>query len=161
MNSLKAPITLTDGINIRYVLNSALRIVLIQSIFMISTSDLYLEGFSRNIYLPNPQGEFPETYEDILLIQPIAKSIDPVTIIINNTDSRYLCDTLDFNPAHNFILTGYNINNKFLTRSLLKFDQLESLKGKKILKAYLYLTGRIRDSVSFADPNELFIHQVI
>ena len=156
MSSLNSAVTLTNGTSIFYVLNSVLRVVLIQSIFKISTSDLYLEDLSNNIYFPNSLGEFPKVNRNILMIRPAAKQIIPETIIVNYTDGRYLHDYGDYNPINDCLEIGYNAANKYIIRSLIKFDQLESLKGKKSLKAYLYITGRIRPAGFNADPKEVF-----
>jgi hypothetical protein len=156
MNCLVAPMTLTDGINIRFFSSSFLSIALIQSIFNIQRGDLYLEGLSKKLYLPNDKGVFSEFCEDILMIQPTVNQIIPETIIVNYTDARYLFNHTDYNPSNDDCLEiGYNVASKYIIRTLIKFEELESLIGKKILKAYLYLTGRARKGAHFnADPKE-------
>lgn len=82
---------------------------------------------------------------------------------MNYTDTRYLYNYGDYNPNYDDCLEiGYNVGMKYIIRSLIKFDQLETLKGKKILKAYLYITGSARDNANFnADPKEMFCHRLL
>jgi hypothetical protein len=47
-----------------------------------------------------------------------------------------------------------------MRRSLIKFDNLTSINGKKIVKAYLKILGYPRWDYCTADPKEVFVHRV-
>ncbi|OMJ93635.1 hypothetical protein SteCoe_3331 [Stentor coeruleus] len=152
-------IALTNGTFVNHLLNSFLKVATIQTIFGISDSSFYLQGTSKNNYFQNGQYEFPSINEDILTIQPFAGQVKMETIIINSTDSRFLLSNGVF-YIDDALYTGYSIPNKNMRRSLIKFDNISILKGKKIIKAYLRLFGKARDSTTTPDPKEVFVHRV-
>lgn len=102
----------------------------IQVLFNITTSAIYLQDFTGLNYFPKSQGEFLDVNKDILAIQPATGELKLETAVLNFTDSRFLFTNGDYFIADQ-IVTGYNISNKNFRRSLVKFDNLASLNGKK------------------------------
>lgn len=157
MSSINTAVALTNGTHVSYFLNSVLKVLAMQTVFSISTSNIYLQDTSKNNYFPNDQGEFLNIDEKILTVQPFAGQIKLETIIVNSTDSRFLWNNGDY-YIYDYLLTGYNGSYKIMRRSLIKFDDLKSLSAKKIVKAYLRLFGRVRESTCNADQEKcLFI----
>lgn len=128
MSSIIPPIALLYKKEVKYLLRSSLKVLAIQILFSISTSSIYLQDLSGTNYFPNPQGEFLDINKDILVIQPFSDQVKLETIRINNTDSRFVFNSGDFN--HDFLSTGYSIKYQNMRKTLLRFDNLENLSGK-------------------------------
>lgn len=159
MSSIKPPIAILYKSEVKYILSSALKVLTIQVLFNISTSNIYLQDVPGTNYFPNLQGEFLDINKDILLIQPSEQPIKLESIMISKTDSRYLHTSGDYIGSEH-LFTGYSTEYKNLRRSFIKFDDLSSINGKQIIKAYLHLTGKARDNGSPSAPKEVFVHRV-
>lgn len=48
-----------------------------------------------------------------------------------------------------------------MRRAFIKFGNLSSLGGKKIVKAYLEIVGMPRNSNCLDDPKEIFVHRLL
>lgn len=81
------------------------------------------------------------------------------TIFINNTDSRFVQTSGDYTVVGHLI-TGYLAEFKNSRRTMIKFENLTSLSGKKIVKAYLRLKGNGRPDKCTALPKEVFLHRI-
>ncbi|OMJ93636.1 hypothetical protein SteCoe_3332 [Stentor coeruleus] len=157
MSSSKFPVSLLYKNEIRFLLSNALKVLTIQVRFNITTSNIYLQDFSGLNYFPNSQGEFLDINQDILIIQPSAVQMKTEEIAINLTDSRSLVTTFTPPETNAWLYTGYSLPNKDMRRSFIRFDNLTCLNGKKIVKAYLRLTGWISSN---SGRREVFLHRV-
>lgn len=145
---------------VKFILSVALKVLTIQVLFNISQGVLYLQDFAGINYFPNSEGEFKNIKETILIIQPSSDLMKLGLEIIDRTDSRYVFTSGDY-TLNDYLTTGYSVNGKNMRRSLLKFDNLANLNGKKIVKVFLHVIGKPRQTGCLADPKEVFIHRII
>jgi hypothetical protein len=159
MSSSKVPISLIYKNEIKFILSNALKVLTIQILFNITTSVIYLQDFTGLNYFPNFQGEFLDINQDILTIQPAIGEIKLETIVLNCSDARFLFTTGNYYFS-DMLTTGYNIQYKNARRSLVRFDNLTSLNGKKVVRAYLKIFGSPKCDTCTADPKEIFVHRI-
>ncbi|OMJ94502.1 hypothetical protein SteCoe_2274 [Stentor coeruleus] len=146
---------------VKFILNTALRVLTIQTLFNISSSNIYLQDFSGVNYFPNMQGEFTNIKETMLTIQPASDSMKLGLEIINRTDSRYVYTSGDNGGNNDYLCTGYSIYGGDMRRSLIKFDNLTSLNGKQIVKIFLQIIGKPRISNFYDYPKEVFVNRIL
>lgn len=58
MSGINTAVALTNGTHVSYLLNSALKVLTIQTLFNTVNSNIYLQDILGNNYFPNAQGEF-------------------------------------------------------------------------------------------------------
>lgn len=153
-------ISLVYNNEIKFILYFALKVTVIQTLFNISTTNVYLKDFNDIYYFPTPQGEFLYLRQSILAIQPAPTKSKLEVLVINKTDSRTI-DSINDYVASDIISTGYSVPGGNMRRSYIKFGNIASLNGKVIARAFLHVVGKMRDKdYYFADPKEVFVHRI-
>lgn len=143
---------------IKFILSNALKVLTIQVLFSISTSNIFLQDAYGMNYFPTSQGEFIDVNKDILIIRPSLDQIKLQTIVISCSDSRFLLSNGDF--IYDSLSVGYTVNSKSMRNTLIKFDDLASLNDKKIVKAFVGLHGLTHPDFFTIAPREIIVYRV-
>lgn len=125
------PISLIYMGEVKYLMSPIIKILTIQTLFNIPNSNIYLQDYFENYYFPNSQGEFLNVDEKIISVQPSTVNMKLETIFINKTDSRFVSTSGDYTTGDH-LTTGYSEEWKNSRRSIIKFENLASLNGKKL-----------------------------
>lgn len=66
-------------------------------IFSLNTTNIYLQGYSGNIYYADTQGDFVNIKEKILIIPPYKNQAKLETLRVDYTNRRFLISNEKFN----------------------------------------------------------------
>ncbi|OMJ75499.1 hypothetical protein SteCoe_25348 [Stentor coeruleus] len=166
MSSIKPEIALLYGNKVKYIASTILKIISIQVLFEIQSSNIYLQDASGVNYFPNYQNEFIDTNKNIFIVKvssQLSSSTPPLdikleSIIIDKSDSRFLYTGGTYYGG-DYIFTGY-VLGKQMRRTFIKFDDLSSISEKKIVKVYLRICGTGSLGYTSSAPKELFVYRV-
>ncbi|OMJ74791.1 hypothetical protein SteCoe_26207 [Stentor coeruleus] len=156
---METPISLVYKNEVKFFMSSVIRVIAIQTLFNISSSNIWLQDVFDNVYFPNSDGEILNLSQKIFSVQPSTTQMKLETIFINRTDSRFVSTSGEYNPG-NHLTTGSSIQWKNTRNTIVQFGNLTSVGDKNIVKAYLRLYGNSRCSNCCADPKEVTLHRI-
>ncbi|OMJ89347.1 hypothetical protein SteCoe_8552 [Stentor coeruleus] len=156
--SSKRLVSLVYKNEVKFILSNALKVLAIQVLFNIATSNIFLQDFYGVNYFPTSQGDFIDVNQDILIIQPSSVQLNLQTAFINCSDARYIRSDLD--SQIDILSIGYIVNEKGMRNTLIRFDNLTSLNNKKIVRAYVGLSGTPHSATLCLDPKEILVYRI-